>query len=92
MTRPPKKPVNTGPMTYDEQVKIARALPRIARILRTELTKAAGRPVLFSLWTWGDGRSQYISNAQRDDIKKALQETLDRWDDVDPPPGSKEWN
>lgn len=79
-------------LTYQQQVAIARRLQKIARLIDKELTAAAGQRVPFSLYTWGGNRSQYVGNAPREDVKAAMQETLDRWNEPqDPPPGQGGW-
>ncbi|SDL36330.1 hypothetical protein [Paracoccus chinensis] len=79
-------------LTYEQQVAIARRLQKIARLIDKELTAAAGQRVPFSLYTWGGNRSQYISNTARAEVKVAMQETLDRWNEPqDPPPGQGGW-
>lgn len=72
--------------THEQQVAIARALPRIAKILDRELARAGAPRMPWSLFTWGGNRGQYISNSNREEIKLALRETLDRWEKpLDPP-------
>ena len=79
-------------LTYEQQVAIARRLRKIARLIDKELTAATGQRVPFSLYTWGGNRSQYISNVDRAEVKVAMQETLDRWNEPqDPPPGQGGW-
>lgn len=74
-------------LTFEQQIAISRVLQKIARQIDKELTKAAGESVPFSLYTWGGNRSQYVSNTDRDQVKVAMQETLDRWSKPqDPPP------
>lgn len=73
-------------MNFDQQVKLSRNLQRIAKMLDRELEKVTGTQVPFSLYTWGGQRAQYISNAPRDEIKVAMRECLDRWDQPDDPP------
>ena len=73
-------------LTYADQVAISRQLQKIARMISKELSKAAGgKAVPFSLYTWGGHRSQYIANCPRPDVKAAMRETLDRWEDDDGP-------
>ena len=73
-------------LTYAVNVAVGRALQRIARMIDKELMKAAGgKRVPFSLYTWGGHRAQYVSNCARDDAKKAMRETLDRWGEDDGP-------
>lgn len=77
-------------LTFGDQVKISRRLQKIARMVNAELTKATGgKPVPFSLITWGGNRSQYISNANRDEIKAGMRETLERWEENEDPPPHK---
>lgn len=79
-------------LTYEQQVAIARRLQKIARLIDKELKAATGQRVPFSLYTWGGNRSQYISNVDRAEVKAAMQETLDRWNEPqDPPPGQGGW-
>ena len=73
-------------MNFDQQVKLSRNLQRIAKMLDRELEKAAGTRVPWSLYTWGGKRCQYVSNAPREEIKTAMRECLDRWDQPDDPP------
>jgi len=73
-------------MNFDQQVKLSRNLQRIAKMLDRELEKVTGTRVPFSLYTWGGQRAQYISNAPRNEIKVAMRECLDRWDQPDDPP------
>lgn len=76
-----------GKLTFAQQVAISRVLQRVAQKVDKELTKAAGQRVPFSLYTWGGNRSQYVSNTDRDEVKVAMRETLDRWNEPqDPPP------
>jgi hypothetical protein len=39
-----------------------------------------GRRTNFSLIIWQDGEANYVSNADRESVKKALREVLQRWD------------
>lgn len=72
-------------LTYDDQVAISKELKTIARMVERRLEKVTGKRVGFSVWTWGGHRSQYVSNCEREDIKNALAETLDRWAEDDGP-------
>ena len=76
----------TTDLTHAEQIKLSRNLQRIAKLLDKELAKATGgKKVLFSLYTWSGGRSQYVSNAMREDVKKGMREILERWDQDEGP-------
>lgn len=66
-------------LTPAQQVRVSRAMQKIARLVDKELCKAAGAPVPFSLFTWGGHRSQYVANVDRSDAMAVMQETLDRW-------------
>lgn len=72
-------------LTFSDQVAISKELKTIARMVEKRLEKVTGKRVGFSVWTWGGHRSQYVSNCHREDIKKALAETLDRWSKDDGP-------
>lgn len=74
---------------FAQQVVLAKLLPEIARTI-DGMIAAAGLPKQpWSLYTWGGNRCQYISNTAREDTRRAMQETLDRWDEPqDPPPSN----
>lgn len=73
--------------SFDEQVALAKLLPKIARKIDTMIRDAQLPRQPWSLYTWGGNRCQYISSAPRADCKRAMEETLARWDDPqDPPP------
>lgn len=76
----------TEDLTLEENIAVSKRLQAIAREIDRSLREAAGgKRVPFSLYTWGGHRSQYVSNAPRDDVKRAMQETLDRWSEDDGP-------
>lgn len=60
-------------------IRISQGLQDVAKDLDGALRSIAGERINFSLWVWSDGRTQYISNAQRADVIKALEETIARW-------------
>lgn len=69
-------------MSLDGQARLSAKLQGIAAALKEVLEEEAGEPVMFSLLIWGEGedeRAQYISNAEREGVKAAMQELLDRW-------------
>jgi hypothetical protein len=66
-------------MTPEQQIRVSRRLKRIARLLDKELSQAAGVKVPFSLFIWGDGRSQYVANIDRQDAMAVMEETLTRF-------------
>ncbi len=72
--------------THAQQVAVARRLRKIARLIDKELAAAGAPRMPWSLFTWGGNRGQYISNAGREDVKKALTETLERWEQPPEPP------
>lgn len=67
---------------YRVNLKISNRLQRIARVIERELEKAgvSRDEAQFSLLVWGPDRVQYVSTAEREDVKKAMREVLDRWD------------
>ena len=74
---------------FEQQVKLAVLLPEIARKIDQMIADAGLPRQPWSLYTWGGNRCQYIGNAPRDDVKQAMQETLDRWDEPEGPPPSR---
>jgi hypothetical protein len=60
-------------------IVLSQSLQDVARGLDDALKAIAGQRINFSLWVWSDGRTQYVSNAQRADVIKALEETIARW-------------
>ena len=72
---------------FAEQVLLAKTLPEIAKQIDKMIADAGLPKQPWSLYTWGGNRCQYISNTAREDSRKAMRETLDRWDEQqDPPP------
>lgn len=64
-------------------MKLSPLLPGVAQGLAEVIEEMAGERVLFALHIFGrgtDGRGQYVSNAERADVIKALRELLDRWE------------
>lgn len=61
------------------QEKISRNLPSIADRLRADIEKVAGQSVAFSLFVWTDGRSNYISTADRETVIAVLEEHIRGW-------------
>jgi hypothetical protein len=39
-----------------------------------------GKRTCFSLLIWQDGEANYVSNSDRESVKKAMREVLERWD------------
>lgn len=72
--------------TFAQQVALAKAMPRIARLIEREMKRAGVPRMPWSLYTWGGHRSQHISNARREDVKRGMKETLDRWNEPEDPP------
>ncbi|MFN3250100.1 hypothetical protein [Roseibium album] len=73
-------------LTPTDNIAISKELETIARMVSKRLMRATGgKPVPFSLYTWGGNRSQYVSNIDRDQVKAAMQETLERWNEDDGP-------
>ena len=63
-------------------VRIGNRLQRIGRLIEKELSKAGAskEEAQFSLIIWGGGRMQYISNAEREGVREAMREMVERWD------------
>lgn len=59
---------------------ISKHLPEIASVTYDALEAVAGKRVEFSLVVWTEGRFNYISTADREDVKKALETLLKAWD------------
>lgn len=69
-------------MSLPGQAKLSPMLPELAEIIADALEGVAGEKVLFALHIFGEGndkRGQYISNARRADVAKALTELLEHW-------------
>jgi hypothetical protein len=69
-------------LSLDGQVKLSAHLQVIAEVLGEQLNEIAGEKVLFALHIFGEGddkRAQYVSNANRPDVAKALTELLEHW-------------
>ena len=60
-------------------VKVSLRLQAIAREVDRLLTEAADGKQLFSLLVWVPGQVQYVSNAERQDVAKAMEELLGKW-------------
>jgi hypothetical protein len=74
-------------LTFEDQVRLSRLLPKLARMIDKEISKAGLPRAPWSLYTWGGNRCQYVSNTAREDAKTAMRECLDRWEEPqDPPP------
>lgn len=73
--------------TPEDIVRISKGLQKTADNIDHELSAlAGGKPVGFSLLVWTDGRTQYVSNCDREQIKLAMRELLARWDADDEGP------
>jgi len=55
-------------------------LQGFARAVDAMLRNTTGRRINFSLIIWEDGEANYVSNADRASVKKAMAEVLERWD------------
>lgn len=60
-------------------IQVSRSLQKIAAEIDRMLAEAADGKVLFTLLVWQDGQVQYVSNAVRVDVTKAMQELLAGW-------------
>ena len=63
----------------DGALRISHAGQAIAKAVDDMLLAVAKEPVGFSLFMWTDGRAQYVSNADREEVVKAMEECLQRW-------------
>jgi hypothetical protein len=70
---------------FAEQVLLSKTLPEIAKAIDKMVADAGLPKQPWSLYTWGGNRCQYISNTDREDSRKAMRETLDRWDEEQDP-------
>ena len=62
-----------------EATEVSRHLQTIAHELDKRLTELVGHRVAFSLFVWTDGRSNYISTADRSEVAPVLVEHLKGW-------------
>jgi uncharacterized protein involved in exopolysaccharide biosynthesis len=79
----PKQPhplTQETPDDYRRAVRVANRLQKIGRMIDRELEKAAGERVTFTLMVHAAGRTQYVSNGQRENMREVMQELLDRWE------------
>lgn len=60
-------------------IKVSLRLQAIAREVDRLLLEAAGEKQLFSLVVWVPGQVQYVSNAERADVARAMTELLGKW-------------
>ncbi len=60
--------------------RLSRRLQDIAGVTYDAIEAVAGERVDFSLVVWSAGRLQYVSTANRDDVKAALQQLIASWD------------
>jgi len=63
----------------DEIRKVSLAMQDIATELDQRITEIAGRRVAFSLFVWTDGRCNYISTAERQEIIAVLEGMIAGW-------------
>ena len=62
-----------------DATEVSRHLQAIAQEIDTRLRELVGRRVNFSLFVWTEGRSNYISTADRSDVAAVLTEHLKGW-------------
>lgn len=70
--------------TFEQQVRVAKRLQRIARLIDKELAAAGAPRMPWSFYTWGGNRAQYVSNTDRADAIKAMKECIERWEKGSP--------
>jgi hypothetical protein len=64
----------------------------IAKKIEDLLQQVADEPMGFCLFVWTDGRAQYISNCNRDDIIPPLLTFIEKWKKNEPMPPPHEIN
>lgn len=72
---PPPSREKEGPLAPE----VATTMQKLARVCANELPKTHGFALLVFDFHVA-GRTSYISNAQRADMRTALRELLDKWD------------
>lgn len=63
----------------DEIRKVSLALQDIARELDTRIEGVAGKKIAFSLFVWTDGRCNYVSTADRQEVIHVLEGMIAGW-------------
>ena len=76
----------------DLNIRLGNRLQKMARMIEAEMRKAGATKdeAQFSLIIWGPERMQYVSNAERADVKKAMTELVNKWDKADEDLGKPE--
>lgn len=64
-----------------DATEVSKHLQIIAAAIDDKLTQLVGHKVAFSLFVWTDGRSNYISTADRKEVGAVLVEHLKLWAD-----------
>lgn len=62
-----------------DATEVSRHLQTIADEINNRLAELVGHKVAFSLFVWTDGRSNYISNADRKEVAAVMVEHLKGW-------------
>lgn len=62
-----------------DATEVSKHLQTIAAEIDERLTQLVGHKVAFSLFVWTDGRSNYISTADRKEVAAVLVEHLKGW-------------
>lgn len=62
-----------------DATEVSRHLQTIAAEIDDRLTQLVGKKVAFSLFVWTDGRSNYISTADRKEVAAVMVEHLKGW-------------
>jgi hypothetical protein len=63
----------------NDATEVSRHLRTIADEIDDRLTQLVGHKVAFSLFVWTDGRSNYISTADRKEVAAVMVEHLKGW-------------
>lgn len=77
------------PKKTDEQVQyqVSRMMNKLARRIQSELKRGTGQDLGFSLVVFPPGANEltsYISNCKREEVKEALRQLLEYWDQDGP--------
>ncbi|CAG0966294.1 hypothetical protein MTYP_01011 [Methylophilaceae bacterium] len=61
-------------------IKVSKQLPALLDMVEEQVTHLAGSKQAITIIVWTDLRANYISNARREDVIRALKEMLEAWE------------
>jgi hypothetical protein len=67
-------------MKTEEAIKVSTVLQAVMEELDACFEKHVGRRVAITLFVWTDGRAQYISSADRAEVRKNITDLFEMWD------------